>query len=82
MKSLITGAAGFIGSDLCLKLLERGDEVLGIDNHNDYYNPEIKEMRLARHLNHENYSHMRIDISDMQALDDAFSFYKHKELSI
>jgi UDP-glucuronate 4-epimerase len=76
MKSLITGAAGFIGSELCLKLLERGDEVLGIDNHNDYYNPEIKEMRLARHLNHENYSHMRIDISDMQALDNAFSFYK------
>ena len=39
MKVLVTGAAGFIGSTLSLRLLERGDQVVGIDNHNDYYDP-------------------------------------------
>ena len=39
MKVLVTGAAGFIGSNLSLRLLDRGDEVIGIDNHNDYYDP-------------------------------------------
>ena len=43
MKVLVTGAAGFIGSTLSLRLLERGDEVIGIDNHNDYYDPELKK---------------------------------------
>jgi UDP-glucuronate 4-epimerase len=42
IKFLITGAAGFIGSNLALRLLERGDTVIGIDNHNDYYDPAIK----------------------------------------
>lgn len=50
MKLIITGSAGFIGSSLCLKLLEREDDVIGIDNHNDYYDPQIKEARLARLL--------------------------------
>ena len=48
MKVLITGSVGFLGSALSLRLLERGDEVIGIDNHNDYYNPALKEARLAR----------------------------------
>ena len=64
MKVLITGAAGFIGSALALRLLERGDTVVGIDNHNDYYDPAIKEARLARHANHPNYTHLRIDLAD------------------
>jgi polysaccharide biosynthesis PFTS motif protein len=50
MKILITGAAGFIGFNLALRLLERGDTVIGIDNHNDYYDPAIKEADfIARH---------------------------------
>ena len=48
MKMLVTGSAGFIGSMLSLKLLDRGDEVVGIDNHNDYYDPKIKEARLEK----------------------------------
>ncbi|RUV46973.1 NAD-dependent epimerase/dehydratase family protein, partial [Mesorhizobium sp. M7A.F.Ca.MR.228.00.0.0] len=46
MKVLVTGAAGFIGYHVAKRLLERGDEVVGIDNVNDYYDPEIKEARL------------------------------------
>ena len=42
MKVLVTGAAGFIGSALSIRLLDRGYKILGIDNHNDYYNPELK----------------------------------------
>ena len=61
---LVTGSAGFIGSALTLRLLERGDTVIGIDNHNDYYDPRIKEARLARHANHANYTHLRIDLVD------------------
>ncbi|RUU83990.1 NAD-dependent epimerase/dehydratase family protein, partial [Mesorhizobium sp. M7A.T.Ca.TU.009.01.1.2] len=46
MKVLVTGAAGFIGYHVAKRLLERGDEVVGIDNVNDYYDPQIKEARL------------------------------------
>jgi UDP-glucuronate 4-epimerase len=49
-------------------LLDRGDEVVGVDNHNDYYNPDLKEARLARHINHENYTHIRMDIEDGKAV--------------
>lgn len=73
---LVTGSAGFIGSALTMRLLERGDTVIGIDNHNDYYDPTIKEARLARHANHVNYSHLRIDLADRQALDAVFASHK------
>jgi len=76
MKILVTGAAGFIGSELSLKLLERGEKVLGIDNHNDYYDPALKEARLARHILHENYTHLRLDISDRAEIEEVFSEYK------
>ena len=72
MKILVTGAAGFIGSALTLKLLDRGDTVIGIDNHNDYYDPKIKEARLARHIDHSNYKHYRIDISNQKDLEKIF----------
>ena len=48
MKILVTGAAGFIGSTLALELLRRGDEVLGLDNFNSFYNPEFKENNIKR----------------------------------
>ena len=47
-KYLVTGSAGFIGSALTIRLLERGDIVIGIDNHNDYYDTEIKEARIQQ----------------------------------
>ena len=72
MKVLVTGAAGFIGSALSIRLLDRGDEVLGIDNHNDYYDPNLKEARLARHINHENYTHIRMDIENGKAVEALF----------
>lgn len=76
MKTLITGAAGFIGSNLTLRLLDRGDSVIGIDNHNDYYDPAIKEARLARHAEHPNYTHLRVDLADRKAIEAAFRVYR------
>jgi len=76
MKVLITGAAGFIGSALSIRLLDRGDELIGIDNHNDYYDPNLKEARLARHINHKNYTHIRMDIADGRAVEELFK--KHQ----
>ncbi len=76
MKVLVTGAAGFIGSALTLRLLERGDTVIGIDNHNDYYDPSLKEARLARHVEHPNYTHLRIDLADRVTMADCFATHK------
>ena len=76
MKVLVTGSAGFIGSALSIRLLERGDQVIGIDNHNDYYDPALKEARLARHANHKNYTHLRIDLADRVAIEQAFDEHK------
>jgi|GEM_PF-1103695 len=75
-KILVTGSAGFIGSALALRLLERGDTVIGIDNHNNYYDPALKEARLARHAKHPNYTHLRIDLADRQAIQDAFKTHQ------
>jgi UDP-glucuronate 4-epimerase len=76
MKVLVTGSAGFIGSALSIRLLERGDEVIGIDNHNDYYDPELKEARLARHVNHRNYTHIRMNLEDDVAVAKLFQEHK------
>ena len=76
MKILVTGSAGFIGSALTLRLLARGDTVIGIDNHNNYYDPAIKEARLARHADHPNYTHLRIDLADRSAIEQAFASHQ------
>lgn len=76
MKVLVTGSAGFIGSHLTQRLLDRGDSVIGIDNHNDYYDPAIKEARLARFATHPNYTHLRVDLADKRAIDDAFATHR------
>lgn len=73
MKVLITGSAGFIGAALSSHLLSRGDIVIGIDNHNDYYDPAIKEARLARNAVHPNYTHLRIDLADRNAIKNCFA---------
>ena len=76
MKILVTGSAGFIGSALSLRLLDRGDSVIGVDNHNDYYDPLLKESRLNRHLNHDNYTHLQINIADKDLILDVFENHK------
>ena len=75
MTILVTGAAGFIGSALTIQLLALGDKVIGIDNHNDYYNPALKDKRLARHIDHPNYTHIRMDIEDQKAVESLFEEY-------
>ena len=71
-KTIVTGSAGFIGSSLCIKLLQRGDNIIGIDNHNNYYDPKIKESRLERLNKFSNYQHHRIDLVDQNSLDEIF----------
>ncbi len=73
MKILVTGSAGFIGSALSIKLLDRGDSVIGVDNHNDYYDPTLKESRLSRHINHQKYNHINMDIEDQKAVEELFN---------
>jgi UDP-glucuronate 4-epimerase len=72
MRILVTGTAGFIGAALAERLLARGDEVLGVDNHNDYYDPSLKEARLARFAAHPHYTHLRADLADAVAVNRAF----------
>ncbi|ROQ20049.1 UDP-glucuronate 4-epimerase [Marinimicrobium koreense] len=73
---LVTGSAGFIGSALCLELIRLGYSVVGIDNHNDYYDPQLKEARLARHNDHMSYEHIRMDLSERSKMAEVFSGYK------
>lgn len=72
MKILVTGTAGFIGNHLALRLLERGDEVIGIDNMNDYYDVNLKKSRLALILDHERYTDIRADLADRGTIEKVF----------
>jgi UDP-glucuronate 4-epimerase len=76
MKVLVTGSAGFIGSAVSIRLLDRGHEVVGIDNHNDYYEPALKEARLARHAGHEKYTHIRMNLEDRESM---FKLFKNEQ---
>ena len=76
MKILVTGAAGFIGSTLAKRLLARGDQVIGVDNVNDYYDPSLKEERLKPLKAHENFTEVRISIEDREAMDSTFAEHK------
>lgn len=76
MRILVTGTAGFIGSTLAIRLLERGDEVIGVDNVNDYYDPSLKEARLERLKVYDKFTEVRISLEDKAAMDKAFAEYK------
>ena len=80
MKILVTGTAGFIGSTLAFRLLERGDEVIGIDNVNDYYDPTLKEARLARLTAQPGFTEVRGDLENKQLIADTFE--KHKPVRV
>ena len=72
MKVLVTGAAGFIGMHVCERLLARGDEVVGIDNLNDYYEVALKEARLARLSAQPGFKLARLDIADRPGMAALF----------
>jgi UDP-glucuronate 4-epimerase len=79
-KTIVTGSAGFIGFSLCAKLLERGDDIIGIDNHSDYYDPKIKDERLKQLKKFSNYHHYKIDLCDQEKLSAVFKKYKIKKV--
>ena len=72
MEILVTGCAGFIGAALSRRLLERGDEVIGVDNLNDYYDPGLKQDRLSILADFEKFSFRKLDISDRGQMEKLF----------
>jgi len=73
MRILVTGTAGFIGNELALKLLVRGDEVLGVDNVNDYYDVSLKEARLVRITPNTAFTELRCNLEDREQINKAFA---------
>ena len=76
MRILVTGTAGFIGSHVALRLLERGDEVIGFDNMSDYYDVALKRARLERVLEYRGYTHVQADLADRGAVESVFEAHK------
>lgn len=73
MKILVTGAAGFIGFHVAQRLLARGDEVVGLDNLNAYYDPRLKQARLRMLEEHKNFSFVKADLADRNAIEAVFA---------
>src|ERR1700722_2124191 len=73
MKILVTGAAGFIGFFVSQALLERGDEVVGLDNLNDYYDPRLKVARLGILQGHKNFRFAKLNLTDLKGIDALFA---------
>jgi UDP-glucuronate 4-epimerase len=80
MKILLTGAAGFIGMTTALRLLARGDEVIGLDNLNDYYDVRLKQDRLKRLTAFENFRFVQLDVQDRAGLEDLFAAEKFQRV--
>jgi UDP-glucuronate 4-epimerase len=76
VKVLVTGSAGFIGMHVAERLLGRGDEVVGLDNMNDYYDPALKRARLARLLERKGYTHVHADLADRGAIEALFEVHQ------
>jgi len=76
MKVLVTGTAGFVGSHVALKLLARGDEVIGLDNLNDYYDVGLKHARLERVRAYPGYTHVHADLADRTAIERLFETHR------
>ena len=76
MRLLVSGAAGFIGMHTSLRLLERGDEVVGFDNLNAYYDPALKAARLERLQAHPGFTFVRGDLADRDAVSALFSLHR------
>ncbi len=80
MRILVTGAAGFIGSHLSHRLLERGDEVLGLDNLNDYYDPTLKQARLERLLPRPGFSFVQGSLEDRGTVERGFANFRPEKV--
>lgn len=76
MKILVTGAAGFVGFHVAQGLLQRGDEVVGLDNMNDYYDPHLKASRLELLRAHRNFRFVKLDLVDRNGIESLFSVEK------
>ncbi len=80
MKILVTGAAGFIGAAISKRLLERGDDVIGIDNLNDYYDVNLKLARLDELKSYQNFKFIKLDIADKEAMQELFLVEKFQKV--
>jgi UDP-glucuronate 4-epimerase len=80
MQILVTGAAGFIGFHLCQRLLSEGHQVIGIDNLNDYYDVTLKDNRLAKLTDRDNFTFHKLDLADRAGIEQLFDRYEFESV--